>query len=102
MISETSKVESLVADVLQRRFAHEDFVGSEVELGESFEGDQFIRVTAHFRRQANSAHALFAASDEIRNRLLEIGDPRYVLIRQHIDEGNQEEFVDEDDGRQAR
>ncbi len=99
MVSE-AEVRTVVADVLRQRFANEDLLRSDVELAEDFDGEQVVRVTAHFERTAASALALFAASDEIRDRLKRIGDERFVFIRQDVRDEPGGELGDE--GAQGR
>jgi len=79
MITDT-QIRNIVSEVLQGRFAEHGFVNSDVVFDEDFDGEKIIRVTAHFDGPRDVADSLFDAADDIRARLLETGDDRYVFV----------------------
>lgn len=76
------EVERLIASVLSERLEKNGFFKSDVQFDFDFDGEKIIRVTAHVEKRVTNANELFSSADEIRERLLQSDDQRFVYLKQ--------------------
>lgn len=89
-----SQVKEVVTGVLSQRFAKNGYSRADVNVEEDFDGEEIIRVTVHVARPVENVDELYDSVGEIRNRLQQEGDKRYVFLNQDFP-GN--DFDDDDD-----
>jgi hypothetical protein len=77
-----SQVKEVVTGVLSQRLAKNGYSSADVKVEEDFDGEEVIRVTVHLARPVDDTGELYDSAGEIRTRLQQEGDKRYVFLRQ--------------------
>jgi hypothetical protein len=90
-----AQVKEVVAGVLSHRFAKNGYSSADVKVEEDFDGEEIIRVTVHLARPIESDDELYESVGEIRDRLQQEGDKRFVFLNQ--DFPGADDFGGEDD-----
>jgi ribosomal 50S subunit-associated protein YjgA (DUF615 family) len=75
-----TQVERIVSDIFKQRFANVGYLRSDVASDVDYDGSPIIRVTAHFAKAVTEFDAILASVNEIRTRLIQSGDERYVFL----------------------
>jgi|SRR5271165_751483 len=89
-------IRQTVSDVLRGRFAKLGLLNSDIVFDEDYDGAKIVRVTAHFDRPQDVGESLFDAADEIRSRLIEGGDDRFVFVNRDYPGSTDERGSDEE------
>ena len=87
------EIHELVSQLLRERFKDAGFQRSTVTAEQDFDGSPILRVLAYFDTPNVSSERLVETVDDIRSRLLERGEERFVLLTSKYP---QNETVDED------
>lgn len=87
------EINKLVSKLLRERFKDKGFERSVVKSEEDFDGSSVLKVTAHFKKDNVSTERLTESLHEIRSKLLDQGEERFVFLNFR---SPREETVDED------
>ena len=90
-----AQVKEVVAGVLSQRFSKNGYSSTDVLVEEDFDGEEIIRVTVHLERPLENTEELYESVGEIRERLQQKGDKRFVFLTQDFPGAN--DFGGEDD-----
>ncbi|MBI1980463.1 MAG: hypothetical protein HYS63_02645 [Methylocystis sp.] len=77
-----TQVKEVVTGVLSERFARNGYTSADVKVEEDFDGEEIIRVTVHLARPVENIDELYESVGEIRERLQQEGDKRFVFLNQ--------------------
>ena len=81
MLSE-QEVADIADRVLRDAFALRGYESVETTLQEDFDGVEIIRLRARFRAPLSDSRALLRANDDIRAKIVALGDRRFVFLSQ--------------------
>jgi hypothetical protein len=87
------EINELVSPFLRERFKDVGFQRATVRSEQDFDGSSILRVMAYFDRPDIPSERLINAVDDIRSKLLERGEERFVFLTSKYP---QDEAVDED------
>jgi hypothetical protein len=87
------EINKIVSKLLRERLNEYGFVRSSVQSEEDFDGSSILRVTAYFKKEDVPSDRLTDALHEIRSKLLDRGEERFVFLRF---KSPREETIDED------
>lgn len=93
-----AEVRTIVLEVLSKKFASSGFSGVDVVLEKDFDGEDIIRVIAKFSEPAKNSEALFEAASDIRRKLIQRGDERFVFVRQNYPHRSRGELDEDAEG----
>lgn len=91
-----SEIRSIIAEVLEKHFTEPKLLRFDVNFTEDFDGEKIIRVIAHLAKPSERSEPIFAAADDIRERLAAAGDERFVFLRQDYPRPPENESGEED------
>ncbi|MFV0280203.1 MAG: hypothetical protein ACK5JM_05510 [Rhodoblastus sp.] len=75
-----ARAQQIATEILSQRFGKENFLSADVVPDEDYSGAPILRVSAHFGKPLAEFEGLLDSVNAIRDRLIEEGDERYVLI----------------------
>lgn len=86
----------IVTKILRDRVPEAGFEGAEAVSDLDSDGDPVIRVTAHYqRRPRRTPDPLIGAAHAIRSALLDVGEDRFILLKNDVlEERETEEDLD--------
>jgi SOS response regulatory protein OraA/RecX len=87
------EINKVVSKLLRERFKDFKFVRSTVQSQQDFDGSSVLRVTAHFKKRDVPSDRLTAAMHDIRAKLIDMGEERFVFLDSEYPE---KEVVEED------
>jgi hypothetical protein len=87
------EINRIVSKLLRERFKDFKFQRSTVQSEQDFDGSSILRVTAHFRKRDVPSDRLIDALHDIRAKLLDKGEERFVFLNSEFPE---EQVVEED------
>ena len=88
-----SEINKVVSKLLRGRLRGFGFERSTVQSEQDFDGSSILRVTAHLKSPEVPTDRLTDALHEIRSKLINMGEERFVLLNS---ESPEEEMIDED------
>ena len=77
-------IESIVSEVLEKRFPGGRYKGADVRFDADFDGEPIIRVTAHYDTRPDSRIEMIRTVHPIRDALIARGDDRFVFMTHDI------------------
>ena len=90
-----AEIQSVASEILSIKLGDKSFQDAAIAIEKDFDGEDIVRVTATLHRPATDADLLFEAASDIRQRMIETGDDRFVFVRQNYPQ-HADEVVDED------
>ncbi|MBI5013130.1 MAG: hypothetical protein HZC06_10615 [Methylocystis sp.] len=94
-----AQVKEVITGVLSQRFAKDGYSSADVKVEEDFDGEEIIRVTIHLARPVENIDELYDSVGEIRARLQQEGDKRFVFLNQDFPGADDFDGEDEDISR---
>jgi hypothetical protein len=94
-----AQVTEVVTGVLSQRFAKDGYSSADVQVEEDFDGEEIIRVTVHLAHPVENVDELYESVGEIRERLQQQGDKRFVFLNQDFPGADDFDGEDEDISR---
>src|SRR4051794_40177831 len=80
MMMKESEIEAVANEVLSANLANHGFRGSDVSSETDFDGGSIIRVVAHYTDGEVPSDAVIKSLHEIRSRLIDSGEERFVIL----------------------
>ena len=74
------RVQEIVDAVLRDKLAGTPFDHAQIETERDFDGEPIIRVFVSFNADTSANAVLIDSASVIRDRLIEVGDDRYVYV----------------------
>lgn len=74
------EIKKVVDEVLTERFGADNYIGADVFSDTDFDGSPVIRVLARWRHQTELKSRALALVHLIRERLLQRGEERFILL----------------------
>ena len=90
-----AEIRSVASEVLANKLGPMSFHQAVIAVEKDFDGEDVIRVTATLDRPLADSDVLFEAASDIRQRMIEAGDDRFVFVRQDYPQLS-DEALDED------
>ncbi len=88
-----AEINKIAERVLRERFKDLGFQHSTVQSEQDFDGSSILRIRAHLKKSDVPSDRLTDALHEIRSKLLDKDEERFILLSS---ESPEEEMVDED------
>lgn len=92
------EVATIADDVLRATFGARGYEGVETTFEEDFDGVEIIQLRARFGSPLEDSRALISANADIRERIAEKGDTRFVFLSQISTQPAIESSDEEDEG----
>jgi hypothetical protein len=97
MLSE-KEVGSIADGVLRAAFGERGYESVDTTFEEDFDGVEIIQLRARFGSPLRDSRALIGANADIRERIAEKGDTRFVFLSQTSPQSAEESSDEEDEG----
>ncbi len=95
------EVDAIAKAVLSEKLSQDGFIGSDVWFEDDFDGEEIIRVKAKLEKHIDDVEKIMSSVSEIRLRLLDRDDDRFVFLDQSYPGSEILDQGEEDEGDEA-